>query len=93
MSEILSKARNESGNFDSYHFWCPGCDMVHGFNVPSWKFDGDMKKPTVSPSLLTHGKEPKKRCHLFIRDGKLQFLTDCFHDLKGKIVDMVPFPF
>ena len=27
-------------------------------------------------------------CHSFIRDGQIQFLTDCTHDLAGKTVDM-----
>lgn len=27
-------------------------------------------------------------CHSFVRDGKIQFLSDCTHELAGKIVDM-----
>jgi hypothetical protein len=28
------------------------------------------------------------RCHLFIRDGQIQFLSDCTHELAGKTVPM-----
>lgn len=27
--------------------------------------------------------------YLFLTDGKIQFLGDCFHDLKNQTVDMV----
>lgn len=28
------------------------------------------------------------RCHSFVRDGKIQFLGDCTHELAGKTVDL-----
>lgn len=28
-------------------------------------------------------------CHSFIRNGKIEYLSDCTHDLAGKTVDMV----
>lgn len=30
-------------------------------------------------------------CHFYVRAGKLQFLDDCTHDLKGQTVEMVAF--
>jgi hypothetical protein len=30
------------------------------------------------------------RCHLFVRDGKIEFLGDCTHELAGKTVPMEP---
>lgn len=71
-------------------FYCPGCECSHGLNTnqnrrPAWIvtfFDG---KPTVSPSILVRHKET---CHLFIKDGKIEFLSDCTHKLAGKTVDM-----
>ncbi|MDO7235351.1 hypothetical protein Q5M68_18790 [Acinetobacter baumannii] len=33
---------------------------------------------------------PASRCHLFLTEGKIQFLTDCHHELAGLTVDMVP---
>lgn len=49
---------------------------------------------TISPSVLVtlstrHG-QIVERCHLFIRDGNLQFLSDCTHHLRGQTVPMVP---
>ncbi len=28
------------------------------------------------------------QCHSFVRDGKIQFLSDCSHELAGQTVDM-----
>jgi hypothetical protein len=69
-------------------FWCPGCEYAHGFDY-RWKFNGDYERPTVSPSLRSQGE---KNCHLFMRDGQLQFLPDCDHELAGKTVPMTPPP-
>lgn len=27
-------------------------------------------------------------CHLFIRDGKIEYLTDCTHALAGQVIDL-----
>jgi hypothetical protein len=79
----------------TYVFWCPGCKCHHTFNVgrekrPVWTFDGNMDAPTFSPSLLYPDKTP--RCHLFLRGGKLEFLSDCGHELAGKTVDLPDIP-
>lgn len=73
-------------------FYCPGCKQYHAFVVdrnmhPVWTWNGDMEKPTFSPSLLVHGATDK-RCHSFVRDGKIEFLSDCFHELRGQTVEM-----
>lgn len=47
-----------------YQFECPGCGINHGFTCretgpgPSWDFDGDLDRPTFSPSLLVSGVRP-----------------------------------
>lgn len=85
---------------------CPGCKQLHQIwtkeftntsnpNHPKWSFDGDMEKPTFSPSLLINKNraDPERdihQCHSFIRDGQWQFLSDCTHELAGKIVPMIP---
>ena len=75
-------------------FHCPGCDETHCFrirapknhpNEPVWSFNGDVDKPSFSPSLLKVGEE---RCHLFVCDGKIIFLADCHHKLAGQTVGM-----
>lgn len=81
-------------------FWCPGCEEAHCVNVggehpgPKWQWNGSLERPTFSPSILVwHGEQaaPTKRCHSFVREGFIEFLQDCTHDLAGKTVD-VPEP-
>lgn len=80
-----------------YLFYCPGCKFPHGLNVsanepgPRWTFNGDENKPTFEPSVLVWASDPAQRCHLFIRNGQIQFLDDCFHELRGQTVDLPPF--
>lgn len=68
--------------------FCPGCNMHHSFDE-RWTYNGDPEKPTFSPSLLCNPDHVKIRCHSFIRDGQWQFLSDCYHELAGKTVDMI----
>lgn len=74
-------------------FWCPGCDSAHRFDTPMWGFNGDLKAPTFSPSLLnTRPTGHPKRCHLYLQGGRIRFLADCDHDLAGQTVDMQAWP-
>lgn len=66
---------------------CPGCGYWHLFDK-RWSFNGDEQKPTFSPSMLVFPNLPEKRCHSFVRDGKIEFLDDCFHNLKGQTVEL-----
>jgi hypothetical protein len=70
---------------------CPGCGNAHGFSSKRWQFNGNMNYPTISPSLLVESgnEHGPTRCHSFVRDGKIQFLDDCTHALKGKTVDLL----
>lgn len=75
-----------------YEYWCPGCEDFHGCHTrtgsktPSWSFDNNMECPTFNPSINYY----EKVCHYFIRKGKFHYCGDCTHELKGKIVGMVP---
>lgn len=74
-----------------YTFYCPGCKYHHVYMVEGdlkWEFNGDIENPTFNPSLLVNDSRPEMRCHLFVREGKIHFCGDCFHDLKGKVVDL-----
>ena len=88
---------------DAYWFWCPGCDEAHQYRVgggegPRWTFNGNMEKPTFTPSLLHagHRKEGSDKllgqCHLFLTDGMLNFCGDCTHELKGQSVPLPELP-
>lgn len=83
---------------DKHHGWvifCPGCRMAHVFDK-RWEFNGDQVKPTFTGSYLQHrspswpadGSHP--RCHSFVKDGTIQFLSDCDHELAGKTLDLKP---
>lgn len=78
-----------------YHFWCPGCECAHGIHVKGsdskvqWDWNGSMEKPTFSPSYLCGSKDFKeRRCHSYIKEGKIQYLSDCYHKLKGQTVEL-----
>lgn len=81
-------------------FMCPGCKEHHVVNTkvpdgrsePCWAFNNDVEKPTISPSVLTGSVNfTSRRCHSFIMDGKIRFLDDCFHELKGQTVELPDF--
>lgn len=67
---------------------------------PRWGWNGDSDRPTFSPSILvTYPANPdadedfkewrtERRCHSFVRDGRIQYLGDCTHALAGQTVDL-----
>lgn len=76
-----------------YLFSCPGCQCTHRFDVggppnthPRWSFNGDLDKPNFWPSLHYVGQ-----CHLFMEAGRIRFLPDSNHQLKGQTVDCPDF--
>ncbi len=74
-------------------FWCPGCECAHHLETRKWKWNGDLVKPTATPSLRIRGDKQTgggHHCHLWVKDGQLKFLNDCTHDLGGQTVAMVP---
>jgi hypothetical protein len=73
-----------------YVFHCPGCGFGHAFKEGVWQWNRDFEKPTITPSILAV-TPPDKRCHSFITDGKIRFLPDCSHNLKGQTVDLPVF--
>ena len=90
------KAKKESDGF--VYIECPGCGFQHRMAVDEpnhlgarWTFNNVFEKPTFTPSkLVTIGQdpEPNKLCHSFITDGKIRFLEDCSHHLKGQTVEL-----
>jgi hypothetical protein len=76
-----------------YEFYCPGCCQSHFFwtkgNV-AWGFNGDVNKPTVSPSIKVeyNGADKNTICHSFIRNGFIEYLNDCTHSLAGKTIEL-----
>lgn len=90
----LHKYKNHRG---MYYFNCPACNSEHyiataendcGF--PIWQWNKDVNNPTISPSIQEeyHGDDKDTICHSFIRDGKIQYLSDCTHQLAGQTVEL-----
>ena len=89
-------------------FHCPGCESSHYLRVrkeprvtPSWTFNGDLDRPTFTPSVLVtyEGRDagqvdadgdraPPARCHSFVTDGRIQFLADSTHSISRHTVDL-----
>lgn len=97
------------GNYAGIWINCPGCEVGHHVlptdwtppgakrspadGRPQWSFNGDLDRPTLSPSILMRcdswGRDRRKIvCHSFVTDGRIQFLSDCTHALAGQTVDL-----
>lgn len=94
-------AKIKKKTVDYYSFYCPGCKQEHVYSVfndgSGWQFNGDMENPTFTPSLLnripfmnkkTGLMEEKERCHLYITNGKIEYCSDCYHELAGQSIEL-----
>jgi hypothetical protein len=88
MSKVSAHPYQDGSNKCQYWFWCPGCDTHHAYTIPNWNFNGDVNKPTFTPSLLCNRHDEKSRCHLYVTDGKIKYLSDCHHKLANQTIDM-----
>lgn len=91
-----------------YSHYCPGCEQMHVFAVDQpfrngarWTYDGNEEAPTFSPSMnIRVGPYPNDEeragefdvCHYFLRAGRIEFLGDCTHTLKGQTVQLPELP-
>lgn len=80
------KAALHKKTSDLYIIFCPACDSPHALR--GWEFNGDLEKPTFNPSILVTTPNKRCVCHSYVKDGKIQYLTDCTHSLKGQTVDL-----
>ena len=74
MSQLSPILRDTADN--GLMFWCPGCQMSHRIQHgagagPRWGWNGDVNKPTFTPSILVTG-------HGFTGKGEADF--DAWHD-------------
>jgi hypothetical protein len=108
MSAVSSKLRRWVGDGQAgYSYWCQGCGSLHSVRTEgpnSWGFNGNVERPTFTPSVLvTYPANPdadekfkewrtERRCHTFVTDGTVQFLGDCTHALAGKTEPLPDLP-
>jgi len=85
--EVLKEYKT-TGDERHFGFHCPGCACDHLVPTPRWTWNGDMTRPSFNPSLLIFKDDPTLRCHSFITDGRIMFLTDCHHKLAGQTVEL-----
>jgi len=102
---VAALASNGTAPGRRVHFWCPGCDKAHGIvtDAPnSWTWNGDMERPTFTPSVLVHShgslndageRYETPQCHSFVTDGQIQFLDDSTHGLAGQTVPLPEWPY
>lgn len=71
---------------------CPGCKHTHSVPAERWNFNGDVIRPTLSPSVRHYYTRPTGEeittCHYFVRDGRIEFCNDSRHSLAGQTVDL-----
>lgn len=76
---------------DQYEYFCVGCGYTHVFALTkeggNHQFNMDLDHPTVTPSLVNNFR-PGQMCHSFIKNGTIQYLSDCTHKLKNKTIDL-----
>lgn len=85
-------------------FWCPACLTLHAVTEGRWQITGTDTAPTFRPSLLVRpapvatprgqmfAPAVEGRCHLYVTEGKIEFLADSTHAMAGQTVPMVPLP-
>lgn len=76
--------------------------LVDGTQL-GYEFNGNMESPTFYPSLLNEMPKVTKdivdgkivesikmvnRCHLFLTEGEIRYLTDCNHEFAGKTIKL-----
>lgn len=92
----LKESTNHIGQSGYYSFKCPACGIEHSIDINHrvlhmhWSFNESMNYPTFLPSILVEWDREKvhHRCHSFIKEGKIEFLSDCTHNMKGQTVEL-----
>jgi len=54
-----------------------------------WSWNGDIESPTLKPSILTDQSPEGPRCHSFVNDGMVKYLSDCTHELAGQSLPLL----
>lgn len=84
-----------------YKINCPACRFEHLIAVDTpfsngaqWTFNRNLEKPTFDPSInIKYGPSedgviPMRVCHFFVKEGKIEYYSDCTHSEAGKTLDL-----
>lgn len=77
-------------------FYCPACQTEHlitvkaprNYQEPVWNWNHKEELVTITPSLVFESPTGK-RCHSFITLGRIHYMSDSEHELRGSAVNMV----
>lgn len=70
MKRLIRVTDRTTGDLHGWMFDCPGCSRTHVV-TPDWSFNGDLERPTFSPSLLLRSVEcPTEEEHARIMAGE-----------------------
>ncbi len=83
MGQVSKHLRNIDGG---YSHWCPGCSKMHAINTdradrPCWTFNGDLERPSFSPSVNITGKQT-------VKDAEGKWTGEWVRDAAGNALDM-----
>ncbi len=91
MAKIFERIKEDEIQYRQYGYRCLGCECFHFFKIVEdggkHTFNKDMDNPTVTPSLLCDWQGVPK-CHSYIKNGKVQYLSDCEHKYAGLTIDL-----
>lgn len=107
MSQVSAVLRKTETGYAHWCPGCQGMHYINvGIpRRPNWDFDGNVESPTFNPSVrITYNghdadqvdddgtRNPSACCHYFIKNGKIQFLSDCTHALQGQTIPLPKIP-
>lgn len=96
--KLVKAFLNKEEYSDMLKFYCLACKESHIVCVGKksywrqiWTFNNDYNKPTINPSILVSVNYPNYTsiCHSFIKEGKIQYLNDCTHNMKGTTIELL----
>ena len=106
MGQVNKKLRRGTDFYSHYCPGCEGMHNIHDSWVFNGNVDCPTFTPSVSVGGMTAcmsnsgfkivgkfvGAREKGKCHYFLTNGQLQFLSDCTHRLAGKTVPLPDLP-
>lgn len=74
-----------------YGYYCPGCQALHVTPLGVSLLDFNVTAPSFNRSIKI-GRGRDSTCHHNINKGKITFLDDCRHKMKGSTVELPALP-
>jgi hypothetical protein len=80
---------------DTPNGWTWNGDLEHPTFNPSVKVSGVQWSADMGLHKTNHAVAPGEStvCHSFVREGQIEFLSDCTHNLASQTVDLPAWPY